>query len=335
MRGVIAAVCLLMLIPASLLGVPAGSYTSFKIDSASADPAKIAGWILPAGGKARGTLFICHGYGNSKEYMVGWQWIRDEGWNVVMFDFREHGESTQTSHLSSLGYHEIWDLKAVIDHAEAVGLEGPYCIYGRSMGAAVGLRWAADDDRIVGVLAASPFRNAYDASRQVASMKTRVDWPMSPFVLDRGFVRMLKEVDIPTAVARRDDLKIWIIVGEYDCFGADDQHAILDASASPATYKHLLVAPGKGHSDTFLWKGNGRLPSHDDYIRQFLQDCEGKAFTSTMAWIPGYGTGIRPYAMNPWVLLGILLLAYTIYRKIRHRRMRRASKENAPLSHRS
>jgi hypothetical protein len=145
----------------------------------------------------------------------------------------------------------------------------------------------------------------------------------------------LKEVDIPTAVARRDDLKIWIIVGEYDCFGADDQHAILDASASPATYKHLLVAPGKGHSDTFLWKGNWRLPSHDDYIRRFLQDCEGKAFTSTMAWIPGYGTGIRPYAMNPWILLGMLLLAYTIYRRIRHRRMRRASKANAPLSHRS
>jgi len=300
------------------VAAPSQPYESFRVKTDNTPQAEISGWILPATGKARGTVFVCHGYGNSKHSMVGYQWMRDEGWNLVMFDFREHGDSTRTSDLSSLGYHEIWDLKAVIDHAETKQLSKPYCIYGRSLGASVGLRWASQDRRIVGVLAASPFNNAYDASQKVTSMKSRVDWPMSPFVLHRGFVAMLKEVDIPKAVSKRDDLKIWIIAGEHDCFTLSDQEAILSASASPETYKHLLIAPGKGHTDTYLWKGNWRLPSHDDYVRQFLADCEGRR-SAAMIWIPGIEKSVSLRGLSPWVVAGALFLLIFIYRRMRAR----------------
>ena len=84
----------------------------------------------------------------------GYSWIAEqEHFNVVRFDFREHGQSSHSLHVPTLGYYEIYDLKAVIDWAEANHLEKPYLCYGHSMGAAISLRWAGEDRRIGGVLA--------------------------------------------------------------------------------------------------------------------------------------------------------------------------------------
>src|SRR4051812_23251503 len=85
---------------------PAGPYESFRVKTENLPQAEIAGWLLPAQGQGRGTIFFLHGWNNSKERLVGWEWVRDrENWNVLMFDFREHGQSTRTAHLSSLGYN--------------------------------------------------------------------------------------------------------------------------------------------------------------------------------------------------------------------------------------
>src|SRR5215218_7845690 len=151
---------------------PNGPYESFRVKTDNVPQAEIAGWVLPAAGHAKGTMFLLHGWNNDKERVVGWEWVRDRlDWNVVMFDFREHGESTLTSHLSSLGYHEIWDVKAVVDYAERKGLAKPYVIYGRSLGGATGLRWASMDPRISAVFAVSPYKNAYLASAQAPAAK--------------------------------------------------------------------------------------------------------------------------------------------------------------------
>src|SRR5215211_1635841 len=116
-------------------------------------------WRAPSG-KARGTVFMCHGFGRSMWDSRAYKWIADdEHFNVVRFDFREHGQSSHSMRLPTLGYYEIYDLKAAIDWAESQGLEKPYVCYGHSMGAAIALRWAGEDPRISGVLAQSAFRN--------------------------------------------------------------------------------------------------------------------------------------------------------------------------------
>ncbi|HEY7117027.1 MAG TPA: alpha/beta fold hydrolase [Tepidisphaeraceae bacterium] len=257
--------------PAALARPPKGPYESFRIKTDNVPQAEIAGWVLPAQGHARGTMFLLHGWNNNKELVVGWEWVRDrENWNVVMFDFREHGESSRSAHLSSLGYYEIWDVKAVVDYAEKKSLARPYVIYGRSLGASTGLRWASMDRRIDGVFAVSPFKNAYLASQQLPAAKLHIGSLPSPFALHNGFKRMLEEVDIPKAVAARDDLRIWILVGENDCFPVEDQRAILAASPSPPGIKRLVVAAGCNHHNVWTWKGSANGPGHDDYLRQFL-----------------------------------------------------------------
>src|SRR5439155_18190318 len=209
--------------------------------------ATIAGSLWRAQGKPRGTVFMCHGFGRSMWDFRGYEWIADqEHFNVVRFDFREHGQSSHSLRLRTLGYYEIWDLKAVIDWAEANHPEKPYLCYGHSMGAAIALRWAGQDHRISGVLAQSPFRNALDATHKFRPGDRRVQFA-SHVLIHGGLKRMLEQVDIPAAVAKRDDLLIWLTAGDHDYFGEDDQRAILAASASPQALKRFTLIPNTWH----------------------------------------------------------------------------------------
>ena len=244
--------------------------TAFRVRTDSAPAADIAGVVLPARGKAKGTVFLCHAYNRRKEDFYGLDWMRRElGWNLVAFDFREHGQSSRSVHLCSLGYHEIWDVKAVIDHAEKLGLPRPYVIYGASMGASVGLRWAARDSRVSGVLAVSPFRDGFRGAQQYLRGKFGV--PLSARLMHRGYFDMISAVDLPNDLSSRDDLRVWIITGERDYWPVEDSRAILSGSGSPQSYKKLVVVPNGYHWNLWSWKGDRRCPSHDQVVRDFLR----------------------------------------------------------------
>src|SRR5205085_10662174 len=101
-----------------------------------------------------------------------------------------------------------------------------------SMGGSVGMRWASQDPRIVGVFACSPYENALLATKEFIDWKLHLPLP-SPFKLHRGFARMLNQVDLPHAVAQRDDMRLYILAGENDCFPPTEQRQIFDASQSP------------------------------------------------------------------------------------------------------
>src|SRR5436190_7405706 len=118
---------------------PAVTGEPFRVATDSVPRAEIAGTLLRASAPAKGTLFMCHGFHRSMWDFRGYDWIAEsEGWNIVRFDFRQHGSSSNDLlRPPTLGYYEIWDVKAVVDWAEAHHLEKPYLCYGHSMGAAI------------------------------------------------------------------------------------------------------------------------------------------------------------------------------------------------------
>lgn len=251
---------------------PPKPFERFTIRADSIPGARIAGVIVPAESPARGTLFLLHGWGCSKESLYGWDWIRKElRWNLVLIDFREHGQSTHSRRLCTLGYFEIWDVKAAIDLAEQRGLAAPYAIYGQSLGASIGLRWAGQDARVRGVLAVSPFRNGLDASERFVRASTGLSISLLKLFPRTG--QIIKQVDIPASVKSRNDLRPWIMCGQYDIFPVSDQRAILDSSPAPARLKKLFVIPGGGHNHLWSWRGDKTVPSHDQIIREFLEQC--------------------------------------------------------------
>jgi len=115
------------------------------------DGLRLAGWFIPAP-RAHGAVILCHGFPHNRTEMLPWaKLLHPAGYHLLLFDFRAHGESAGS--LSSIGYYEINDLLGAVDYLvtrpEMKGLQ--VGVFGLSMGGAVALMAAAQDERIAAV----------------------------------------------------------------------------------------------------------------------------------------------------------------------------------------
>jgi predicted alpha/beta-fold hydrolase len=109
--------------------------------------------------KPKGTIYVLHGYGGSKEMLIPLGLIIAEaGYQVVLVDLRGHGESSGNQ--ISFGLKETGDLMEVHSYIQAehsgfkkVGVLGFY------YGAVMAIQWAAKDERIQSVVAMAPYNH--------------------------------------------------------------------------------------------------------------------------------------------------------------------------------
>jgi len=135
------------------------SYENIEFSSRNSS-LKLKGWFLPPKQTDK-TIIIAHGYNKNRlqddvPALSLVQSLVAEGYQVVMFDFRDSGESD--GKLSSVGEYEEQDLLGAVNwvkdnHPSKIGL------IGFSMGASTALLAAADEPSIVTVIADSPFNN--------------------------------------------------------------------------------------------------------------------------------------------------------------------------------
>src|SRR5688572_21016314 len=95
-------------------GAPAGQRVQTE------DGVGIAGWYIPAGngvGPTGPTVVLAHGHGANKSRMLGYAAVLHDDYNVVIFDFRNHGQSGDAQ--TTAGVAEQADLRAVIDWVDA------------------------------------------------------------------------------------------------------------------------------------------------------------------------------------------------------------------------
>jgi alpha-beta hydrolase superfamily lysophospholipase len=116
-------------------------------------------WFHAAAQPARGTIVYLHGVADNRGSSVG---IADHfvpmGYDVVSYDSRAHGESEGNA--CTYGYYEKADLARVLDRLD----RPPFIMMGTSMGAAVALQAAADDQRIAGVISIASFSDLRTAA---------------------------------------------------------------------------------------------------------------------------------------------------------------------------
>ena len=129
------------------------------IEVVADDGVKLRGWFIDVGGED--TIIAIHGYTSSRwdeTYMKPVIHIlARNGFNVLAFDFRAHGESE--GEYTTLGVRELRDYRRIIswlrnnypDKAKKIG------VIGYSMGGAVAIMLAATEDRIDAVVADSPY----------------------------------------------------------------------------------------------------------------------------------------------------------------------------------
>jgi alpha-beta hydrolase superfamily lysophospholipase len=117
------------------------------------------------------TMIICHGYRVSRETLrpvAALEYTR--GFNVLLFDFRGHGESESVN--TSAGNAEVRDLEAALDVAvlQEETLPGKIIIHGFSMGAAVALLMRPRPE-IAAIIADSPYARLDEVIQRVVQFE--------------------------------------------------------------------------------------------------------------------------------------------------------------------
>jgi len=105
------------------------------------------GWFFP-GLRGAPTVVLCHGYESSRgELLTLESALQDHQYNVFIFDFAAHGANAG---ISSLGYHEVDEVRAAVDVVAARNDVDPTRIglWGYNLGAYSALREAENDKRI-------------------------------------------------------------------------------------------------------------------------------------------------------------------------------------------
>jgi uncharacterized protein len=202
---------------------------------------RLRGWQCATPGGRRGTFVYLHGIADNRTSAIG---VIDRfgrhGFDVVAYDGRAHGESEGEA--CTYGWFEKQDLHLVLDTVRP----GAIVLIGTSLGAAVALQEAAEDQRVSAVVAAEVFSDL----RTVAMER-------APFFFSSGTIEKAFRVAEREGHFRIDDASpvraaatvtapVLLIHGEADVdTSSAHSQRVFDGLKSP---KRLILVPGATHN---------------------------------------------------------------------------------------
>ena len=214
----------------------------------SRDGLTLRGWFIPAK-EPQGTIVFGHGHGGSMdpdiEYVPA---FHENGYNILMFDFRGHGRSE--GQRVSMGYYERLDLLGAVDYLLSRGIDR-VGVLGFSMGGAVAISTASQSDAIGAVVSDGGFARLGSA---IASGMRERGWPdwvaawVSPLMIGLASLRLgawLPRADPIRWVDKIAPRALFIIHGGLDPYISLAEVQELYAKAGEP--KELWVVPEAGH----------------------------------------------------------------------------------------
>ena len=141
---------------------PGNTLRKFKIeyrsvDLVTEDGIRLSAWYTPPRDGA--VILLAHGYGDNRPEWV-YQMLARKGYGVLAWDARAHGESD--GEISTIGYLEVWDVKAALDFALAQPGVEHIGAWGGSMGGATLIRATAQFPQIEALFVDSSFDSLDD-----------------------------------------------------------------------------------------------------------------------------------------------------------------------------
>jgi len=234
------------------------------------DSLVLRGWLIRAPGN-RATVIFAHGYGKNRlqEDVPVLPIARDlvqHGYNVLMFDFRDSGESDGT--MTSVGQFEVLDLLGAVDFVQSrPPLSRRIVLYGFSMGASTAILAAARDPAVTAVIADSPF-----ADLKTYLLKNLSDWTNLPsFPFNQAFMLVVPpltgldpgKVSPVREIKNLDGRPLLLIHGE-----ADTDVPIGNSESLQKAYPQarLWRVSGAGHVQSFAVAGDAYLQKVEAFL---------------------------------------------------------------------
>jgi pimeloyl-ACP methyl ester carboxylesterase len=210
----------------------------------------LRGWACEPS-RAVATIVYLHGIADNRQSATGViARYLPRGFRVIAYDSRANGASEGDA--CTYGFYEKTDLHRVIDALPA----GPVVLIGTSLGAAIALQEAADDRRVVAVVAAETFSDL----RTVAS--ERAPFVFTPGTIERAFAlaetegRFTVDDVSPVRAAARITAPVLLIHGAADV-DTPPAHSERVRAALKSPSKLILV-PGAGHNHSLngedIWR---------------------------------------------------------------------------------
>jgi uncharacterized protein len=221
----------------------------------SSDGVSLAAWYVPAAsgiGPSGPTVVVAHGWTNNKSGVIETLPVFQARFNVVLFDFRNHGQSENSE--TTQGINEQHDVRAVLDWLEAAYAPQTVILWGQSMGGHTVANVAADDPRVDALILDSTH------SSLTVPMTNRIErdgYPFAPIGTAAGvagaFIRTGVDVtsDDPIgAIAQLGARPVLVLhAGADDTIPLADAEAMRDAAAAAGVNVRLEVCADAPHAE--------------------------------------------------------------------------------------
>ncbi|MFQ5878855.1 MAG: alpha/beta hydrolase [Dehalococcoidia bacterium] len=225
-----------------------------EIHFQSLDGTPLAGWFISGGGPNSATVILLHGYGRSRaELLPHADYLHQADYNVLMFDFRNRGESGGDA--VTVGLKEPLDVRGAVSYLLTRSDIDPerIAVQGVSLGASAGILAMADDPRIAAIVAESAFTDLKGAiSRSFEHFIDLPPFPFAPatvFITERRLGADADDVRPVDAIKRLGQRPIFIIDDLEDKrIPVDSGRRLYEAAPGP---KELWLIGNAGHVDGF------------------------------------------------------------------------------------
>jgi len=152
-----------LVLPGRRIGTNEPDESGQPIEALAADGVRLAGTWTPALSGQGKTFLLVHGFAEGQSTMRDRiAFLTARGWNVAKLDLRAYGRSGGDR--ASFGGREGADITAWLDVLGPKSGPSPtFAVWGRSMGAAIATRAAAEDPRIAALVLESPYTDLQTA----------------------------------------------------------------------------------------------------------------------------------------------------------------------------
>lgn len=220
-------------------------------DVTTSDGATLKAWYFPATEtKTTQLMLMCHnGEGNMADYLRKVDQFRTNGYNVVIFDYRGYGKSSDFAIDNNMYLYPHFqdDVKAMIDFCRQKYVLA-FNMYGWGMGAGLALGIGYNRPEIKKIIADTPFLSMEDLEKRFSTWDTPMEVPFAGY--DKKF-EPIYSLDAEPVVLKNGYKNVLLIIGSNDIlFKVDDMKA-LQKKQPKVVAKDIYVVTNPDRIDNF------------------------------------------------------------------------------------